>query len=70
LLKNSSFLKIDTLSEKDPWDLRSVSAKSIGHFSGFVTQLQQFPFVISRTLFFDYQKYEYNPKVAGEAKKE
>lgn len=70
LLKNSSFLKIDTLSEKDPWDLRSVSAKSIGHFSSFVIQLQQFPFVISRTLFFDYQKYEYNPKVAGEAKKE
>lgn len=31
--KNSSFLKIDTLSEKNPWDLRSMSAKSIGHFS-------------------------------------
>jgi len=31
---------------------------------------QYVPLFLKRTLFFDYQKYEYNPKVAGEAKKE
>lgn len=28
------------------------------------------PLLLSRIIFFEYKKYEYNPKVAGEVKKE